>query len=1049
MKKHLLSLLAAVCTLVSVAQIYEPEGVNIPGSYDGWVNVPTNLAFANGNQASGGRVTKISSGTPRWQTIFSVAASGADITGGSYEFKFTSGPSSNYWNNGWGGTAVSMNTLQSTFIGSGTNNSVTYSNGKWYTVNFMDYGYVNSQMIVMETAAEPITFTSVSQLPLNGSVDETEDVVVSVNASAAPSAGEIVYLRYSTNGFATSTLVPVSFTGALGEATIPGQSAATIVDYYIFSTTVSNPASADVDKVTIRFKNNGAGNYNYTVNTPLPPVDITFQVDMSQQTVGGAVNIAGSFNGWTPTAMTNAGGGVYTYMAALNQGANIQYKFVNGASYEGNLGAPCGNGSDRAYTVGTTNDTIPVVCFGSCSTCPASNNVTFRVNMTNETVGGNVYINGSFPPANWSSPQLMTNAGGGVYTYTTSLPQGASYEYKFINGASYEGNLGAPCGNGNNRTISVPASASTTLPVACFSYCDNCIVPIHVTFNVNMSGVNVSPNGVHIAGNFASAGYSPDWSPSINAMTDPNGDGVYSITMNLFEGNTYEYKFINGNAWGGDESVPGGCNSFGNRYYTVTDSDVSLPAVCLGSCSNCVVTTNSDTPYAAATVYYSSNVAFPNCYAINGNTSAAGDSPQSSTYSGNDLWYKFTAQSSAVSITLTSATSDDVIELYSKTGDVFTLMPGGSENASSGASDFERLNYGGLTPGITYYISVGSVDGSSSGPFTLCIQHLMPSGCSYTQPLGGFPLCGAFKAIYRGTPAQGVTYDFSFTGVGGGAAGTTSLTGTNGLITLSHPTLGLRYGGIYDITVNTNYALQNSAGTTENILVNGSSTSTNCASRSIAAQPSIEVKNSQRCPSVLLRSHYLIGTPVTGSGNACGAVNYTFEFTPIDACGGSTTGFATEYTTALGSPYLALGVLPNLPSQGAWRVRIRPNFSYGIGTYGPPQDILVNGTAAISMPDQDEMSSSERSLLNGFASAIYPNPCTGDLLHVNITGITGDVVNVRVLNHLGQQVYNKQFSTDGVLNTVLHFDETLATGLYVVEFSYGTETLREPFVVQK
>ncbi|MBX7052914.1 MAG: T9SS type A sorting domain-containing protein [Flavobacteriales bacterium] len=1048
MKKHLLTLLAAVWTMLSVSQIFEPQGVNIPGAYDGWNNVPTNLAFANGNQASGGRVTKITTGTARWQTIFSAASSGGDITGGSYEFKFSSGPTSNYWLNYWGGTSVTFNTLQDTYFGSGPNNSCTFSNGKWYTINFMDYGYTNTQMIMMETSANPVTLNSVSQLPVNGDVDANEDIVITVNASASPSAEEIVYLRYSTNGFATSTLVPVVFTGASGEATIAGLPAGTVVDYYVFSTTVSNPASSDVDKVTIRFKNAGTGNYNFTVNTTQPPVNIMFQVDMSQQTVGGAVNISGSFNGWNPTAMTNAGGGLYTYVASLNQGSNIQYKFVNGASYESNLGAPCGDGTNRSYTVGTSADTISAVCFGSCASCPATNSVTFRVNMSNETVGGNVYINGSFPPANWTIPQLMTNAGGGVYTYTVTLPQGASYQYKFINDATYEGDLSAPCGTGTNRTITVSNVASTTLPVACFSSCDNCIIPIHVTFNVNMANVNVSPNGVHLAGNFASAGYTPDWSPGLIAMTDANGDGVYSVTLNLSEGNTYEYKFINGNSWGSDEAVPGGCASFGNRFYTVTANDVSLPANCFGSCSNCVITSNNDSPYSAATVYYSSNVAFPNCYAISGTTATAGDSPQSTTFSGNDVWYKFTAQSSAVSITLSSTTADDVIELYAKTGTQFTLMPGGTENASSGSNDFERLNYSGLTPGTTYYISVGSANGATSGAFTLCIQHLMPSGCAYSIPAGGFPLCGSYKAIYRGATAQGVSYNFSFTGVGGGASGTTSLNGTNGLITLSHPSLALRYGGIYDVAVHVNYALQNSAGTTEVITVNGTSTSTNCSSVTMASQPAIEVKLSQRCPAVLLRSHYLIGTPSGGSGNACGATSYTYEFTPIDGCGGSATGMLTEYTTSLASPYLALGVLPSLGSQGAWRVRIRPNFAYGLGSYGPPQDILVNGTANSATLENQGLEQAEKSLWNNSLSAVYPNPCHGDLININLSDINEDVVDVRIVNQLGQVVYQNRFSVDGSLNTMIVFSETLSSGLYFAEFNHGTHSEREAFVVQ-
>ena len=87
---------------VSLAQIYEPEGLNMPGAWNTWVNPPANaLALANPNQVTGGRLNKIASGQARWQTIFSVAASGADLVGGSYPWIFTSGPSTNYYQNKW------------------------------------------------------------------------------------------------------------------------------------------------------------------------------------------------------------------------------------------------------------------------------------------------------------------------------------------------------------------------------------------------------------------------------------------------------------------------------------------------------------------------------------------------------------------------------------------------------------------------------------------------------------------------------------------------------------------------------------------------------------------------------------------------------------------------------------------------------------------------------------------------------------------------------------------------------------------------------------
>jgi hypothetical protein len=577
--KQLLIALFAMVVSGAWAQIFEPEGVNMPGAWNGWTNLPTNnLALANPNQVSGGRLVKITQGQPRWQTIFSVAASGGDLVGGTYEFLFSSGPSGSPWNNTWKNSSFTMNTLTSLTFNSGANSSITISNGKWYTMNWIDAGYTNTQAIFMETSAQPVALSSAIQSPTNGSVESSSDVVVTVTASAAPSTEELVYVRYSTDAFVTSTLAPVTFTGTSGTATIPAQAAATTVQYYVFSTTVSSPAAADVDKVTIRTLTNSGANFNYTVNSPLPPVNITFQVDMNQVTVDpSGVFIAGSFNGFSNQAMTNAGGGIYTYTASLAQGAAVQYKFKNGTNgWEGSISAPCGDGSNRTYSVGSADATADLVCFNSCAACPATYNVTFRVNMSAETVGGDVFINGNFPPANWTTPQLMTNAGGGIYTYTATLGAGNNYEYKFINGSSYEGNLSAPCGNGSNRTISVPA-ANTTLPVQCFGYCGNCTTN-SVTFRVDMSQQTVDPSGVFIAGSFN--GFSN------TAMTDAGG-GLYTYTLNLQQGTSVSYKFKNGtNGWEGNISAP--CGDGSNRMLNVSNASSQLVAItCFNSCGAC------------------------------------------------------------------------------------------------------------------------------------------------------------------------------------------------------------------------------------------------------------------------------------------------------------------------------------------------------------------------------------------------------------------------------------------------------------------------------
>ena len=73
----------------------------------------------------------------------------------------------------------------------------------------------------------------------------------------------------------------------------------------------------------------------------------------------------------------------------------------------------------------------------------------------------------------------------------------------------------------------------------CYGECVGCDVEVteyEVTFNVNMANETVAESGVYIAGggNFGN--------PGDNEMTDPDGDGIYSVTVPDLTG-TVEYKY--------------------------------------------------------------------------------------------------------------------------------------------------------------------------------------------------------------------------------------------------------------------------------------------------------------------------------------------------------------------------------------------------------------------------------------------------------------------------------------------------------------------------
>jgi len=103
-----------------------------------------------------------------------------------------------------------------------------------------------------------------------------------------------------------------------------------------------------------------------------------------------------------------------------------------------------------------------------------------------------------------------------------------------------------------------------------------------ITMQVNMKGQTVDANGVHVAGSFQSLlpTVVGNWKPDSTMLTDTDGDSIYSITVQLPAGQ-YQFKYVNGNAWGSDESVPAIVQDGGNRFMNVAKND-TLGAVMYG-----------------------------------------------------------------------------------------------------------------------------------------------------------------------------------------------------------------------------------------------------------------------------------------------------------------------------------------------------------------------------------------------------------------------------------------------------------------------------------
>jgi hypothetical protein len=255
------------------AQIFEPEGLNLPGQWNNFVNPPAaGSAFGSSTQVLGG-VTPISVGQRRWQTTIHIAETGADTSAGIYSWLFTSGPTANPYANKWAGVTVVLNTIQDYQFNNGADNSITVENDKYYTINWQDQGYQASRAIVMETSGNPVNFTSMAFLP-NSGITSADPVVVTATLSSNPSVEEKFYLRYSLDNFATSVIIPMTVEVSSASVTIPAQPDGATVSFYAFSTTINNP-TADFDLVSLNFINNGdSGNFSYSVNDPSLSVNL-------------------------------------------------------------------------------------------------------------------------------------------------------------------------------------------------------------------------------------------------------------------------------------------------------------------------------------------------------------------------------------------------------------------------------------------------------------------------------------------------------------------------------------------------------------------------------------------------------------------------------------------------------------------------------------------------------------------------------------------------------------------------------------------------------
>lgn len=228
-------------------------------------------------------------------------------------------------------------------------------------------------------------------------------------------------------------------------------------------------------------------------------------------------------------------------------------------------------------------------------------NITFELNtetIKNEIDPSGIFLAGGSGFGVAGDNPMLDPDGDGIYSITVQRPAGFESHYTFLNGNCPEWNckenlLGLPCAdpaNFNDRFLQVGDSDSTIL--ACFGTCDNdgtCTIvtdSISITFELNTESIDtVASTGIFLAGggNFGVAGDNP--------MADPDGDGIYTITVRRPVGFSSFYTFLNGNCpeWDCKEDLAGlSCadpGNFNDRFLPATTTDITIKA-CYGNCAD-------------------------------------------------------------------------------------------------------------------------------------------------------------------------------------------------------------------------------------------------------------------------------------------------------------------------------------------------------------------------------------------------------------------------------------------------------------------------------
>ena len=249
--------------LACSARAWNADEIDFEGDVQGW-----DLAAGVSTKYTG------PDGSPEWFRFVTDSAAAS----GTYNFKMVAGNNWTLDQDYGGNTTFPKNATGTVQFRPADDTAAQLSGGsvagKRYVFTAKNPGLSDTVISVMEITNPPVGIASVSGP--TGAIATGTDLTFTVNLSAAPSPEEKVYIRATTDAFATSTIYPTTLAGSTATLTINDVSPGSVTWYAFTSTAAPATLAAAngfaIDALSLAWNNNSGANYSYTVSGPGEPV---------------------------------------------------------------------------------------------------------------------------------------------------------------------------------------------------------------------------------------------------------------------------------------------------------------------------------------------------------------------------------------------------------------------------------------------------------------------------------------------------------------------------------------------------------------------------------------------------------------------------------------------------------------------------------------------------------------------------------------------------------------------------------------------------------